>query len=46
MECEHFLECVRFNKVPWSNAAAGLSVARLLEAAGTSIAAGGVRVPV
>ncbi len=46
VECEHFVECVRFNKVPWSNATAGLSVVRVLEAAGKSIAAGGVKVPV
>jgi predicted dehydrogenase len=46
VECDHFVECVRFHKVPWSNAAAGLTVVRLLEAAAKSIAAGGARVPV
>jgi len=46
VECEHFIECVRFKKIPQSNAAAGLSVVRLLEAAGKSLAAGGDRVRV
>jgi predicted dehydrogenase len=43
-ECEHFVECVRFNKIPWSDAEAGLRVVRLLEAAGKSLAANGQRV--
>jgi len=46
VECEHFVECVRFNKIPRSNAAAGLSVVRLLEAASKSLAAGGDRIRV
>ena len=46
VECEHFLECVRFKKVPWSSAHAGLQVVRLLEAASRSLAAGGERVAV
>ena len=46
MECEHFLECVRFNKMPWSNATAGLNVVRMLEAAQTSIAKGAAKVAV
>jgi predicted dehydrogenase len=46
VECEHFVECVRFKKMPWSNAAAGLLVVRLLEAASKSLAAGGGSVPV
>lgn len=46
VECEHFLECIRFRKVPWSNATAGLTVVRLLEAAQKSIAEGGAKVPV
>lgn len=46
VECEHFLECVRLNKVPWSNATAGLSVVRMLEAAEQSIAKGGAKVRV
>jgi predicted dehydrogenase len=44
-ECEHFLECVRFKKLPWSHGGAGLQVVRLLEAAEKSIATGGARVP-
>lgn len=46
VECDHFLECVRFNKIPWSNAAAGIRVVKLLEAGAKSIAAGGSPVPV
>ncbi len=44
VECEHFLDCIRFNKIPWSSAADGLKVVRLLEAASRSLAAGGERV--
>ena len=46
VECEHFVECVRFSKMPWSSAVAGLNVVRLLTAASKSIASGGTRVPV
>ena len=45
VECEHFLECVRFNKVPWSSGTAGLNVVRMLEAAQKSLAMGGAKVP-
>jgi predicted dehydrogenase len=44
VECEHFVECVRFNKIPRTGAAAGLTVVRLLEAAAKSLGAGGARV--
>jgi predicted dehydrogenase len=43
-EIAHFMECVRFRKVPLSGGAAGLAVVRLLEAAGASLKAGGQRV--
>lgn len=46
VECEHFVECVRFNKIPWTNAAAGLNVVRVLEAASESLAKGGTRVAI
>jgi predicted dehydrogenase len=46
VECEHFLECIRFHKVPWSGADAGLRVVRMLEAAEQSLARGGARVAV
>jgi len=46
VECEHFVECVRFGRVPWSSGAAGLLVVRLLEAASRSLAASGARVAV
>lgn len=46
VECEHFLDCVRFKKMPRSGGAAGLTVVRLLEAASRSLAANGERTPV
>ena len=46
VEAEHFQECVRFNKVPWSSGSAGLSVVRVLEAAQKSLAKGGEKVQV
>jgi predicted dehydrogenase len=46
VECEHFVECVRFNKVPRTGAAAGLTVVRLLEAGAKSLGAGGARIKV
>jgi predicted dehydrogenase len=45
-ECEHFVDCVRFAKTPWSDATAGVHVVRLIEAAQRSAATGGMRVPV
>jgi predicted dehydrogenase len=45
-ECEHFLECVRFNKMPMSSGTSGLNVVRLLEAAQKSMAKGGARTAV
>jgi len=45
-ECEHFVECVRLKKMPWTNAEAGLMVVRLLEAAAHSLAADGKGIPV
>jgi predicted dehydrogenase len=46
VEAEHFVECARLRKVPWSGAEAGLRVVRLLEAAGRSLQSGGGRVDV
>ena len=45
VECEHFLECVRFAKIPWSDATAGLRVVSLIQAAQESVAHGGIRIP-
>ncbi|MGH9395380.1 MAG: Gfo/Idh/MocA family protein [Terriglobia bacterium] len=45
-ECQHFLECIRFKKVPQSNGESGLAVVRLLEGASKSLAGGGERIPV
>src|SRR5262245_19581864 len=46
VEAEHFVECARLAKVPWSGAEAGLRVVRLLEAAARSLQSGGARVEV
>lgn len=46
VECRHFVDCIRFNKVPQSSGEAGLAVVKLLEAASKSLAAGGERVQV
>jgi predicted dehydrogenase len=43
---EHFVDCVRFNRVPQSDGQAGLAVVRLLEAASKSLAKAGERVAV
>jgi len=45
VEGEHFLECIRFKKMPRTGAAAGLKVVQLLEAAEKSMALGGQQVP-
>ncbi|MDE3179603.1 MAG: Gfo/Idh/MocA family oxidoreductase [Acidobacteriota bacterium] len=45
-ECRHFIDCIRFNKVPQSSGESGLAVVKLLEAASKSLAAGGERVQV
>lgn len=44
VECAHFVDCVRFKKVPWSSGKAGLTVVRMLEAASKSLAAKGKRI--
>jgi predicted dehydrogenase len=44
VETAHFLECIRFRRMPRSSGQAGLLVVRLLEAAERSLAAGGGRV--
>jgi predicted dehydrogenase len=46
VECEHFADCVRFNKVPLSDGHAGLQVVRLLEAAGKSLGSDGKKMNV
>jgi predicted dehydrogenase len=46
VECEHFVECVRFKKMPITGGAAGLTVVRLLEAASTSLAENGRRISI
>jgi predicted dehydrogenase len=46
VECEHFRDCVRQRRTPWTSAGAGLRVVRILEAAARSLAEGGTRVAV
>jgi predicted dehydrogenase len=46
VECEHFIDCVRFNKMPQSNGESGLAVVRILEAASRSMANEGCRIAV
>jgi predicted dehydrogenase len=46
VECEHFVECVRLEKMPWSSGEAGLAVVKLLAAASKSAAADGKKIPV
>jgi predicted dehydrogenase len=46
VECAHFVDCVRFRKMPWSSGTAGLTVVKLLEAASKSLVAKGRRTPV
>jgi predicted dehydrogenase len=43
-ECAHFIDCVRFKRVPWTDGKAGLMVVKLLEAASRSLAAKGKRI--
>lgn len=46
VECEHFVDCIRLRKKPITGGEAGLTVVRLLEAAGKSLAARGRRTAV
>jgi predicted dehydrogenase len=41
VECAHFVECVRLNRLPRTDAASGIAIVRLLEAATESMAAKG-----
>lgn len=45
LECEHFIDCIRHSKRPFSDAEDGLNVVRILEAADRSLKRGGRRVP-
>lgn len=46
IECQHFVDCIKFKKVPQSSGESGLAVVKLLEAASKSLADGGKGVPV
>ena len=46
VECQHFLECVEYRKTPRTNGENGLSVLKILHAAGKSIRASGQPVSV
>lgn len=41
VECAHFVDCIRFKRVPFTSGAAGVQVVKLLEAASRSLAAEG-----
>jgi predicted dehydrogenase len=42
LECRHFIECIRTGETPRSDGRNGLAVVRMMEAAATSLAEGGV----
>ena len=44
VECAHFVDCIRYKRLPLSSGAAGVKVVRLLEAASQSLAEEGRRV--
>lgn len=46
VECEHFIDCVRFKKMPHSSGESGLAVVKVLEAASKSMANEGCRIAV
>ena len=46
LECEHFIECIRTNQTPRTDARNGLAVVRLLEAAQRSLRNNGARVSI
>jgi predicted dehydrogenase len=43
VECAHFVDCVRFSKMPVTSGTVGLAIVKLLEAASKSLAAHGSR---
>jgi predicted dehydrogenase len=45
-EAEHFIQCIREGKRPYSDGRSGLEVVEVLEAACRSIKEGGVPIPV
>ncbi|MBI3079212.1 MAG: Gfo/Idh/MocA family oxidoreductase [Deltaproteobacteria bacterium] len=45
LECEHFLQCVEQDRIPFTDGQDGLRVVRVLEAAQKSIAGGGGPIP-
>jgi predicted dehydrogenase len=45
-ECQHFIECIKENKVPKSSSLDGLKVVEVLEAASISLKQGGARVDI
>jgi predicted dehydrogenase len=44
-ECAHFVDCIRYKRVPLSSGTSGVRVVKLLEAASRSLAEEGRRVP-
>ena len=46
MECLHFIDCIRHNKIPETSGAQGRDIVRILEAIDKSTASGGARVKI
>jgi predicted dehydrogenase len=46
IECQHFLDCIKFGKEPISSGFDGLNVVQILEAASKSLKNGGIMVPI
>ena len=46
LECEHFIECIEHDNRPKSDGESGVIVARVLEAAQTSLSAGGIPITI
>jgi predicted dehydrogenase len=46
VECNHFLECIKENKIPRSDGSSGLRVVSVLEAANHSMKNGGAMIPI
>ncbi|RJP96270.1 MAG: gfo/Idh/MocA family oxidoreductase [Desulfobacteraceae bacterium] len=46
VECQHFIDCIKFNRKPESSGEEGLKVVQILEAAARSISKNGLKMPI
>ncbi|NQT53233.1 hypothetical protein HQ576_14330 [bacterium] len=46
IECQHFIDCVANDRQPLTDGESGVAVVQVLEAAQTSLKAGGAPVPI